>query len=212
MINGGILTDGAIRRAVRRGDIEIEPFNDAHVNSGSYDLTLGDEVAVYSKWVYSRTLDLRLLHPESGLVVDGIDFEPRRNAVIDVAEEPRVDRFRIGSNGFVLRKGIGYLMHTVERVHTRNFVPVLDGKSSNGRLFMQVHETAGYGDAGFNGQYTLEVSVKHDLRIRAGMRIAQIRFETMHGELEKPYAGRYVGEHARGPAASRAWMAFQTKG
>lgn len=212
MNNGGILTDGAICRAVRRGDITIDPFRREHVNPGSYDLTLGDEVAVYQKWVSSKMLDLRRAgYPN--VPIDGSDFEPDDDGIIDLKEEPRIDRIKIGDRGFVLRKGIGYLMHTAERICTRSYVPVLDGKSSNGRLFLKVHETAGYGDAGFDGQFTLEVTVNGGrLRVYPGMRIAQIRFETMHGELDRPYEGKYVGEYARGPTPSRAWMAFQAKG
>ena len=102
-------------------------------------------------------------------------------------------------------------MHTVERIHTKKYVPVLDGKSSIGRLFMKIHETAGYGDPGFNGQYTLEVTVVHPLRVYAGMRVAQMRFHSICGEVEKPYNGNYVGDAARGPVASRAYKQFQKK-
>jgi dCTP deaminase len=108
-----------------------------------------------------------------------------------------------------LEPNVGYLMHTIERVHTKKYVPVLDGKSSIGRLFMKVHETAGYGDAGFDGQYTLEVTVVHPLRVYPGMRIAQMRFHTILGEVQKLYAGNYTGEAAKGPVPSRAWRQFR---
>lgn len=195
MTGGGILSDVEIARAVKYGDIEIEPFNPAQLNPVSYDLTLGDEVAVYSEWIQSEgTWDS--LSPRS--------FE------IDVKAEPRVIRSNIDpARGLGLNPGVGYLMHTIERIHTKKFVPVLDGKSSLGRLFIKVHETAGYGDPGFSGQYTLEVTVQHPLRIYAGMRIAQMRFHTIVGVVEKPYAGNYTGETARGPVASRAWRQFK---
>jgi dCTP deaminase len=73
---------------------------------------------------------------------------------------------------------------------------------------MKVHETAGYGDPGFSGNYTLEVTVQHPLHVYAGMRVAQIRFHTIVGNVEKPYAGNYVKETATGPVASRAWKQF----
>ena len=44
---GGILSDSAIRKAVERGAIIIDPFDPSRLNPCSYDLTLGDEVAVY---------------------------------------------------------------------------------------------------------------------------------------------------------------------
>ena len=88
-------------------------------------------------------------------------------------------------------------------------VPVLDGKSSLARLFVSVHATAGYGDAGFDGQYTLEVTVTHPIVVFAGMRIAQIRFHTMHGEVGKLYSGNYTGETSKGAVASRAYKQFE---
>ncbi len=131
--------------------------------------------------------------------------------VLDVRKKPKTRELRIPPGGIMLQPGTGYLMHTVERVHTRKYVPVLDGKSFIGRLFMSVHETAGFGDPGFDGQYTLEVTVTHPLRVYAGMRIAQMRFHTIMGDVEKPYAGNYVGEGSRGPVASRAYRQFLPK-
>jgi dCTP deaminase len=193
-MNGGILCDREIRYAIARGEIEIDPYDRAHVNPVSVDLTLGDEVLVYERWAEQ-------LQPGEPPI--GAEFH-----VLDIKEKPSTLMFKIPEKGLVLKPGIGYLMHTRERVFTRKFVPVLDGKSSIGRLFMVVHVTAGFGDPGFNGQYTLEVTVTHALRIYAGMRIAQMRFHTIVGEVERSYEGNYVGENARGPVASRAYRQF----
>lgn len=201
MNSGGILSDSAIRKAVECGDIEIDPFDPARLNPCSYDLTLGDEFAVYNEWVRMDVTSLVSARCCDGL--SPIDIE------IDIKKEPKAVRFQIPTEGLRLNPGVGYLMATVERIHTKKYVPVLDGKSSLGRLFMKVHETAGYGDVGFVGQYTLEVTVQHPLRIYAGMRVAQMRFHTIVGEVEKPYAGNYTGEAATGPVASKAWRQFQ---
>jgi dCTP deaminase len=175
-----ILSDSAILAAVKCGDIEIDPFDPARLNPVSYDLALGNEVLSYET-MYG----------------------------LDAKKEPRVQRSTILDHGFICYPGHGYLMHTVERVHTKKYVPVLDGKSSIGRLFMKIHETAGYGDPGFDGQYTLEVTVVHPLRVYPGMRIAQMRFHTILGEVQKLYAGNYTGEAAKGPVPSRAWRQFR---
>ena len=196
-LEGGVLSDSAIHRAVNRGDIEIDPFDSARLNPCSYDLTLGNEVAVYDHWVT----------PWEGGSWDNLS---PRDTEIDIKNEPKVTRFMIDpKRGFGLRPGVGYLMSTVERIHTKKYVPVIDGKSSIGRLFMFCHVTAGYGDAGFRGQFTLEVVVVHPLRIYAGMRVAQMRFHTILGEDYKPYAGNYTGETATGPVASKAWRQFK---
>jgi dCTP deaminase len=102
-------------------------------------------------------------------------------------------------------------MHTRERIWTEKFVPIVDGKSSIGRLFIQIHATAGYGDPGYDGEYTLEVIVQHPVRVYAGMRIGQIRFHTLEGEVEKTYkvTGSYKDEAAQGAVASKAWRQFK---
>jgi dCTP deaminase len=175
-----ILTGKAIREAWKSGDIEIDPFCDDQINPASYDLRLGDEVATYEF---------------NGLVHD-------------VRDPPaRVEKRTIQSSGVIVRPGVGYLMHTRERVKTDKYAPEIGGKSSIGRLFISVHQTAGIGDSGFDGQYTLEVTSLYPIRLYAGMRIAQIRFHEMVGE-PLLYAGNYVGAAAKGPVPSRAHRQF----
>jgi len=204
-----ILTDQRIREAVQNGSIEIDPFRPEHVNPTSYDLTLGDEVAVYAGWVCGGEFPAGN-RPE-GCIEDGARLGDTTR-ILDVRDELPVRRFKIDPEaGWVLRPGIGYLMHTAERVHTKSYVPILDGKSSIGRLFIQVHATAGFGDPGFNGQFTLEVLVQHPVRVYPGMRICQIRFQEYAGEVLRPYdvTGHYTGEAARGAIPSQAWRQFQ---
>ena len=203
---GGILSDMAIRAAVEAGDIEIDPFDEKQLNITSYDLTLGDEVRVYKDWVGStwpREVPLQ--------AVDSMSWRPR-DQILRVDEEPETVAVKIDPDlGWVIRPGIGYLMHTRERVKTNKFNPILDGKSSIGRLFLQVHATAGYGDPGFDGQYTLEVIAQHPVQVYPGMRICQIRFHTIVGELSKTYdqVGHYTKAAATGAVASQAWRQFQ---
>jgi len=202
----GILTDYRIRTAVNAGDIVIDPFRPEHVNPTSYDLTLGDGVTVYTNWVGYNTEG----PPSGGRPRDGSDFFPL-DTVLDVRREPETVSFQIDPKaGWLLKPGIGYLMHTVERVSTKVYVPILDGKSSIGRLFLQVHATAGYGDPGFDGQFTLEVIVQHPIRVYPGMRICQIRFQDMNGWVERTYdkTGHYTGEAAQGAVPSQAWRQF----
>ncbi len=174
----GILSGPEIRRQVQLGRISIEPFRDDQVNPASYDLRLGDQLAWYI----------------------GPDLDAKR-------EHQLVARERMAGEGFVLEPGRGYLMHTEEVVGTECYVPVLDGKSSIGRLFISVHATAGYGDPGFLGQYTLEVTVTHPVRVYAGMRVCQIRFHELVGE-RLLYSGNYQGGASMGPVPSRSWRQF----
>jgi dCTP deaminase len=188
----GILSDCAIKKAVRDGLITIDPYNEEQINPASYDLTLGDQVLMYTG----------ISHPTM----------PGSWRELDVKHEPTTVTMTVDSRvGIVLLPSHGYLMHTRETIWTERYVPIIDGKSSIGRLFVQIHATAGYGDPGFKGQYTLEVIVQYPVRVYPGMRIGQIRFHTIDGVVEKSYTGNYVNERACGPVASQAWRQFQKR-
>jgi len=200
-----ILTGLELRKHVENGDIEIDPFVPEHVNPVSIDLTLGSTVAVYE--AATSTEVSRYFASAMGRPFDGSGLQPiirSAHATLDSKRENRVIKFPIPEGGWVLEPGVCYLMHTVERVHTRKFVPILDGKSSLGRLFVQVHVTAGFGDPGFNGQYTLEVTSMFPVRVYAGMRFCQMRFHGFEGEVET-YQGHYQAAAAEGPVASRSF-------
>ena len=174
MVNqkSGILSGPEILRYVQSDRIRITPFRKGNLNPASYDLTLGEHVTEY--------------------LVDG---------VIDVKSPPKVRRKTIDQNGFVLQAHQTYLMHTEEVVWAADTVPVIDGKSSLGRLFISVHQTAGYIDPGFHGQITLEVTSYHSVRVYAGMQFCQIRFHSIVGEVAL-YDGHYQGKTAEGAVPS----------
>jgi dCTP deaminase len=188
-----ILTGEAIKEAVDAGDIHITPYEEENVQPASIDLTLGSGVKTYAEIfpdiAGARPVMPGPLNPKSPLVTY---------------------HYSIQDYGFTIWPGVLYLMHTHERIHTNKFVSVLDGKSSIGRLGVVVHLTAGYGDPGFDGQYTLEVTCIHPVILYAGMKIAQMRFHLMHGELNTSYAtkGHYVGGDAMGAIPSMAYKQF----
>jgi dCTP deaminase len=174
-----ILTGEEIKREVAAGGIQITPFEAANVNPASIDLRLGTQVRCY-----------------------------KSNGVIDPKEPQETQLSYIPLSGFIIRPGQLYLMHTVERICTQKYVPVLDGKSSIGRLGILIHLTAGYGDPGFDGQYTLEVTCIQPVRLYPRMKIAQMRFHAMQGELVS-YKGNYTGEASEGAVASMAHRQFE---
>lgn len=203
-----ILTGPEIAKQIKAKKIAITPFKKGRVNPNSYDLALGDYVGVYTDWV-------ECFPNSKSKVEDGRKFVPIPDAILDSKQKPNYVKFKIDpKTGWVLRPGIGYLMHTDEIVTSSSFVSVLDGKSSIGRLFASVHETAGYIDIGFNGQVTLEVTVKHALRVYPGMRFCQIRFHVPEGEIQDyskapQTQSHYKGENAKGPVPSMAWKQFE---
>jgi len=229
---GGILTGPEIRRALFAGDIVIEPMDEENlqdgtlVNPASYDLTLGNKVAVYSnvmQVVFGNAIKARQAYkdgvpePLDSVIYDavvrskGSCLYAHNERWLDSKRKNSTWEFTIDKEaGWLLKPGIGYLMHTVERVTTDRYIPVLDGKSSIGRLFVTAHVTAGYGDPGFDGQYTLEVVSTHPVVVYPGMRFCQMRFHTAVGEvLNYKHRGHYTGQASMGPVPSMSWRQFE---
>ncbi|MCH2114272.1 MAG: dCTP deaminase [Pirellulales bacterium] len=149
----------------RMGDeIDIDPFDPARINPNSYNLSLHNELMVYEE------------------------------VVLDMAKANRVRRITIPAEGIVLSPNQLYLGRTVERTITRNLVPQIEGRSSVGRLGLFVHVTAGFGDAGFAGYWTLEMFAVQPVRIYAGTEICQIIYHELVGEVEG-YSSKYQHNH-----------------
>jgi dCTP deaminase len=142
------------------GDVKIDPFNPAALNPNSYNLTLHDELIVYEE------------------------------VVLDMAKPNRVRRISIPPEGIVLSPNQLYLGRTVERTETHNLVPQIEGRSSVGRLGLFVHVTAGFGDVGFVGYWTLEMFAVQPVRIYAGVPICQIFYHEITGQFEE-YDSKY---------------------
>jgi dCTP deaminase len=106
-----------------------------------------------------------------------------------------------------LEPGRLYLGRTVEHTTTYNLVPMLEGRSSVGRLGLYVHVTAGFGDTGFAGYWTLEMHCVHPIRIYAGVEICQIFYHQIEGEVVNYKSGKY--QHNTEVQASRLWMDFR---
>ena len=120
----------------------------------------------------------------------------------------RLNHFEIPEDGFVLYPHIFYLGVTAEYTETHEHVPFLEGKSSTGRLGIDIHATAGKGDVGFCGNWTLEISVKQPVRIYKGMPIGQLIYFPVDGEIEVKYNqkkdAKYSGQTNK-PVESMMW-------
>ena len=159
-----ILTKAAIEEGIANGSIHIDPFNTSQLNPNSYNLQLASTLGTYLT----------------------VPLDARANNAVVIHEIP--------DEGWLLKPGILYLGRTVERTSTRNYIPVIDGRSSFARLGVSIHSTGGLGGIGFNGTWTLEISVVMPVRIYRGMQIAQIRFHTPKGEVTTYYDGKYQGQ------------------
>ncbi|MET0390896.1 MAG: dCTP deaminase [Polyangiales bacterium] len=153
-----ILADTEILKCLESGSIVIEPFDPAALGSNSYDVHLGKAIAVYDA------------------------------QVLDAREPNLVRRLEIPPEGLVFEPNELYLGVTEEYTETHEHVPFLEGKSSAGRLGVDIHATAGKGDVGFCNHWTLEISVKKPVRLYAGMPIGQLIYFTVHGKVSVTYA------------------------
>lgn len=119
---------------------------------------------------------------------------PKHHETIDI---------KIPESGLILSPDVGYLGSTVEYTETRNLFPYIDGKSSVGRNFILNHHTAGRGDDGFCGEWTLEIRVLYPTVVYPYMRIGQIYYEQFDGQrmpYDKNPHSHYNGQ--RGPTAA----------
>lgn len=161
------------------GDIVIDPYDRRQLNPNSYNLRLSNELLVYK----NRELDMAKLN----------DFE----------------RLTIPSEGIVLETGKLYLGRTLEFTGTENLVPMLEGRSSVGRLGLFIHVTAGFGDVGFRGFWTLEILCVQPVRVYAGVEICQIFYHTLEGKYENYKSGKY--QNNQGIQPSLLYKDFEQK-
>lgn len=142
-------------------DIFIDPFNENQLNPNSYNLKLHDELLVYE------------------------------DKILDMKKNNTVKKIKIPEEGLVLEPSKLYLGRTVEHTRTEKYVPMLEGRSSIGRLGLFVHVTAGFGDVGFNGFWTLEIFCVQPIRIYSGVEICQIYYHSLEGDYEKYTSSKY---------------------
>jgi dCTP deaminase len=151
-------------------DIVIDPFNDKQVGPNSYNLRLHHELMVYD--------------------------EP----MLDLKKEHKVKTVLIPQEGLVLEPGKLYLGRTVEYTKTEKLVPMIEGRSSIGRLGLFIHITAGFGDVGFRGFWTLEIFCVQPIRIYAGVEICQIFYHTIEGEYVNYASSKYQNNQGIQPS------------
>jgi len=142
-------------------NIVIDPFDEAKLNPNSYNLTLHDELMVYEE------------------------------VVLDMKKANRVRRIAIPPEGMDLHANQLYLGRTTERTETHNLVPMIEGRSSIGRLGLFVHVTAGFGDVGFCGYWTLEMFAVQPVRIYPGIEICQIFYHEIRGDITEYASDKY---------------------
>ena len=176
-----ILSDSQILKEIESKTIVIQPFRPECLGSNSYDVHLGKTLALY---------------------VD---------SVLDSRKHNAIRTFEIPADGYVLEPNQLYLGVTEEYTETWAHVPFLEGKSSVGRLGIDIHATAGKGDVGFANHWTLEISVKMPVRVYAGMPVGQLIYFELKGECINPYDKKESAKYntkAPAPMESMMWKNF----
>lgn len=141
--------------------IFITPYNKSQLNPNSYNLRLHEKMLIYN----DNILDMKKLNQTTEVIIP--------------------------DEGYLLEPNKLYLGRTVEHTRTENYVPMLEGRSSIGRLGLFVHVTAGFGDVGFSGFWTLEMFCVQPIRIYKNTEICQIYYHSIQGEFKKYDSGKY---------------------
>lgn len=173
-----ILSDTRILEEMEKGTIKVAPYQRACLGSNSYDVHLGKWLAKY------------------------------KDEILDAKKHNQIEYFEIPDEGFILQPQVFYLGVTQEYTETHAHVPFLEGKSSTGRLGIDIHATAGKGDVGFCGNWTLEISVKQPVRIYKYMPVGQLIYFPVEGDIEIAYNkkkdAKYSGQPDK-PIESMMW-------
>ena len=186
-----VLSDRTIRAEIEAGRIAVDPFDPTLVQPSSIDVRVDGRFRVFHNARYP--------------------FIDVRQPMDDLTEPVEV----AGDEPFILHPGEFVLGQTLERVRLPDdIVARLEGKSSLGRLGLLIHSTAGFVDAGFDGNLTLELSNVANLPITIylGMPIGQISFMRMDGPVERPYGSDETGSKYQGqaePTPSRFYLNFE---
>ncbi len=173
-----ILSDGSIRELIERGELLIEPYEEGNIQASSIDLRLGDEILIYE----NSFIDIK----DTSLSVKRVDI----------------------SDGFVIEPKAFVLATTLEYIKLPDYITAfVEGRSSLGRLGLFI-ENAGWVDAGFEGQITLELYNANScpIKLYPGMRICQIVLAELDKPAQRPYRGKYQGQ--KGATPSRIHMDF----
>lgn len=199
-----ILTKDAIEREIQEGRIDIEPLTPELFNPNSVNVRLHDELFVYD--VDRSTIFTRIARKIlSSQWCDRLNLPPSE---IDLKRIPEARQIKIPSEGLVLMPGTLYIGSTVERTHSPHHVPLYEGRSSMARVGLESHVCAGWGDVGFNGNWTLEIRVTYPTRVYPHMEIGQVGFIDVRGDIDlygsEVFSSRY--QNQEGPTLYRgAW-------
>lgn len=156
-----VLSNIGILENIEKGNIKISNFDVKRLNPNSYNVTLFNELQTY------------------------------RTENLDLAEDTPTENIFISESGLWLEPNKLYLGRTNEHTSTENLVPMIEGRSSTARKGLYVHVSAGFGDNGFRGYWTLEIHCIQPVKIYPNIEIAQLYWHTLDKIGGMKYEGKY---------------------
>ncbi len=174
-----ILSDTRILEEIKNKNIIIEPFERDCLGTNSYDVHLGRYLGTY------------------------------KDDILDSKRHNEIEIFTIPDDGYVLKPGTLYLGVTHEYTESLTTVPFLEGKSSIGRLGINIHATAGKGDVGYKNHWTLEISVCQPVKVYPLMPVGQIIYFEVSGDIEIPYFKKPTASYTQRYNKPRESMLFK---
>lgn len=175
-----ILNGAQIKSEYEQDRITIQPYEKNNIGPNSYDITLSKHLKIIAENDVSRA----------------------GQAFIDPDTPQNAQSVKMPQEGYILQPGNLYLGSTVEAIGSEYYVPMLEGRSSVGRMGLFIHVTAGFGDIGFQSNWTLELCTIMPIRVYPGMRIGQVFFYECSSR-DTIYRGRY--QYQPEPQESLYW-------
>ena len=160
-----ILNGDEIIEAQKTGKIRIDPWDEKKVGSNSYDVCLLPTLKYYS------------------------------SNIVDPRIQNQTNEIAITEKGLLLEAGKFFLGSTNEYNfnYANDLVPMLEGRSSIARLGLTIHVTAGFGDLGFCGRWTLEIIPAIDIIVYPYMPIGQL-YWLRTNKTHRHYHGKYQNQ------------------
>lgn len=189
-----LLSQNAILRHLKEGNIVIDPFDERKLKTVSYDVSLGE-------WFW------REAHPDGRATIHNLYDESSTRSVWrgpyqaegawEVSKRVGLPLVNIKPDDKVvlLRPGETVLAHTEEFIGGREVIASkMYARSSMGRNFVEVCKDAGWGDVGFFNRWTMEITNNSQyfiIPLVVGRRVGQMVFYEVEPLKQAP---DYVGE------------------
>lgn len=167
-----MLGKNKIKEAIKEGSIKISNFDEANLNSISYDMEIDDEIKCYNNY---RCLDSKK---------ENMNYD-----IINLSEEE--------DKSIILKPGNLYLATTKESVWSNKYIPCITGRSTYARLGIQIHQTAFFANLGHEFKWVLEISAVVPVILHKGTKLSQMYFEEISGDITSDmiYHGKYEKEN-----------------